>query len=128
MTRRVIPVTIGFNRQQIVGELHFFENISDEEIINCTTSWGYFPGKKQLMEMGLDPKPKVKIENDPPGLFDQQSKTSEQDLTTYKMSIDRLRDVAIRSGLGIDTVKDLLEKGWTYRLEVDQPDKWVKEF
>lgn len=74
-------------------------------------------------------KPKVKIENSPPGLFDRQSETPQRDEeTAYRITRDQARDVAIRSGLDVNTVMDLLEKGWIYRLEVDKPDKWVKEF
>lgn len=53
----------------------------------------------------------------------------EVDLSAVGRLTDEIvRDVSRESGLRDDTVRDLLEKGWTYRKEFREPDKWIKRF
>lgn len=52
----------------------------------------------------------------------------EPDLEATKIIDNIAIDVAIECGLNVETIKDLLEKGWYYRKELREPDKWVKLF
>lgn len=37
-----------------------------------------------------------------------------------------LAQLAMKCGLKVATVEDLLRRGWTYVEEINQPGKWVK--
>lgn len=37
-----------------------------------------------------------------------------------------LAQMAMKCGLKVSTVEDLLKRGWTYVEQLDQPAKWVR--
>lgn len=45
-----------------------------------------------------------------------------------KLTTRLLQDVSRETGLKITTIRDLMEKGWIYQKEFQQPDKFVKLF
>lgn len=43
----------------------------------------------------------------------------------YKITLEQIKDVANRTGLELDTVEDLLEKGWMFTEKYDTTHVWV---
>lgn len=66
---RKIPVLRNADHKHIIGWLYLDDSISDEEVANCGISWALQLPTRGLFEATLIPKPVLKIENDPPSLF-----------------------------------------------------------
>lgn len=52
----------------------------------------------------------------------------ERDLSQIKLSEELIQSMVEVSGLKGDTLRDLMEKGWTYRKEIGQPDRLERIF
>lgn len=79
---RKIPVTKSGDHSKIIGWLHLDDTISDAEVSNTYVSWGVNIRDNKLIEMALIPKLRLKIENNPPGLFKQEREGNWKEIPT----------------------------------------------
>lgn len=65
---RKIPITLKNDHEKVIGYMMLDDTVSDEELIDSSVSWAYFPSTKQIMEATFIPHPKavpmtIEIEN-----------------------------------------------------------------